>query len=101
TNRGAVGARIKLTIENEGLGRRVIYRTVGSGGSFGASPLRQHVGLGKAARILDLEIRWPTSATEQHFQGVAKDQLRDVPEFARDYKVAERRPVRLGGVRRQ
>jgi tetratricopeptide (TPR) repeat protein len=101
TNRGAVGVRIKVTVENEGQGRRVIYRTVSSGGSFGASPLRQHIGLGKAARILDLEIRWPTSATEQHFQDVGKNQLLGIKEFARDYEKVDRRPVRLGGGRRQ
>ena len=32
-----------------------IYRTVGSGGSFGASPLEQHIGLGKSARISQIE----------------------------------------------
>ena len=31
TNRSAIGARIKVTIENEGHGTRFIYRTVGSG----------------------------------------------------------------------
>src|SRR5712691_8143782 len=54
TNRAAIGARIKLTVENEGRGTRSIHRAVGSGGSFGASPLEQHIGLGKAARIGDI-----------------------------------------------
>src|SRR5262245_59319237 len=63
TNRAAIGARIKLTVENEGRGTRSIYRLVGSGGSFGASPLEQHIGLGKSARIVDLEIWWPGSNT--------------------------------------
>ena len=31
-------ARIKVTVKNEGSGMRSIYRTVDSGGSFGASP---------------------------------------------------------------
>ncbi len=47
TNRAAIGARIKLTVENEGRGIRTIHRSVGSGGSFGASPLEQHIGLGE------------------------------------------------------
>ena len=63
TNRAAVGARIKVAVENAGQGIRTIHRTVGSGGSFGASPLAQHIGLGKAARIVDLEIWWPTTNT--------------------------------------
>jgi len=38
-----------------------------SSGSFGASPLQQHVGLGKDARIQEIEIWWPTSTTREHF----------------------------------
>ena len=41
TNRAAIGARITVTVDGEG-GRRVVHRSVGSGGSFGASPLQQH-----------------------------------------------------------
>ena len=53
-----------------------IYRTVGSGGSFGASPLEQHIGLGKSARIVDVEIWWPASNTRQHFADVAEEPVR-------------------------
>src|SRR5258708_4503029 len=45
SNRSAIGARIAVTVENEGAGRRTIYRQVSSGGTFGASPLEQHIGL--------------------------------------------------------
>jgi tetratricopeptide (TPR) repeat protein len=100
TNRGAVGARIKVTVENKGHGTRSIYRTVGSGGSFGASPLQQHVGLGKDARIVDLEIWWPTSNTRQHFANVDKNQFLEIKEFAQDYIKLDRRPYRLGGAQR-
>jgi hypothetical protein len=51
TNRSAIGARIKVTVQDQGQPPRAIYRTVTSGGSFGASPLQQHIGLGKSARI--------------------------------------------------
>ena len=47
SNRTAVGARIKVTVEDEKGQRRAIHRTVGPGGSFGASPLLQHIGLGQ------------------------------------------------------
>ena len=66
SNRSAIGARIKVTVENAGGGTRAIYRTVGSGGSFGASPLAQHIGLGPHARIADIELQWPTTNTRQH-----------------------------------
>ena len=100
TNRAAIGARIKVTVENKGQGTRSIYRTVGSGGSFGASPLQQHIGLGKDARILDLEIWWPTSNTRQHFPNVQKNQFLEITEFAQDYARLERKPYRLGGAKR-
>jgi hypothetical protein len=100
SNRAAIGARIKLTVENPGHGTRTIYRTVGSGGSFGASPLQQHIGLGALARILDLEIWWPTSNTRQHFANLEKNQFLEIKEFAQDYAKLERRPFRLGGEKR-
>jgi len=100
TNRAAIGARIKVTVDNEAQGVRSIYRTVGSGGSFGASPLQQHVGLGKDARILDIEIWWPTSNTRQHFVNVGKNQFLEIKEFAQDYAKLDRKPYRLGGAKR-
>ena len=63
TNRAAIGARIKVTVENEDHSLRSIYRDVNSGGSFGASPLEQHIGLSRARRIDTIEIWWPTSIT--------------------------------------
>lgn len=96
TNRAAIGARIKVTVEDEGQPTRSIYRTVGSGGSFGASPLQQHIGLGKNAKIKDIEIWWPTSNTRQHFTNVAKNQFLQVKEFSQDYVRLDRKPYRLG-----
>jgi hypothetical protein len=59
-NRFAVGARIRIRITEDGKSRD-IYRTVNSGGSFGASSLHPHIGLGKATVIDELEMRWPGS----------------------------------------
>jgi tetratricopeptide (TPR) repeat protein len=100
TNRPAIGARIKLTVENEGRGTRSIYRSVGSGGSFGASPLEQHIGLGKAARIVELEIWWPGSGTRQRVVGLPSNQAMEFTELAPSYARIERRPVKLGGTSR-
>lgn len=97
TNRAAIGARIKVTVEDEGKPPRSIYRTVGSGGSFGASPLTQHIGLGRSARILDLEISWPTSRSRQNFSNIRANQFLEIQEFAKDYKVLDRPKFRLGG----
>jgi tetratricopeptide (TPR) repeat protein len=99
SNRGAIGARIKVTVANAQAEPRSIYRMVGSGGSFGASPLAQHIGLGKAARIVQLEIWWPASNTRQTFAGVGKNQFLEIKEFANDYKKLDRHRFRLGGAR--
>ena len=100
TNRVGIGARIKVTVKNQGEDPRSIYRTVNSGGSFGASPLQQHIGLGKDAHILDLEIWWPASNTRQHFSNVEKNQFLEIKEFAPDYLKLDHKPYRLGGARR-
>ena len=100
SNRAAIGSRIKVSVENENHERRFIYRTVGSGGSFGASPLQQHIGLGKNARILSLEVWWPASNTRQTFNDIGKNQFIEIKEFEKNYTHLERRQVRLGGVNR-
>jgi tetratricopeptide (TPR) repeat protein len=97
SNRGAIGVRIKITVANAQGARRSIYRTVVSGGSFGASPLAQHIGLGKSARIVELEVWWPASNTRQRFTRVGKNQFLEIREFARDYKRLDRHAFRLGG----
>jgi tetratricopeptide (TPR) repeat protein len=99
TNRAAIGARIKVTVQNKGQGARSIYRTVGSGGSFGASPLEQHIGLGKSARILSLEVFWPVSNTRQSFPSVGKNQFLEIKELANNYTKLDRKPVHPGGPR--
>ncbi len=97
-NRCAIGARIKVTLTNAGQGTRSIYRTVGSGGSFGASPLEQHIGLGKSAQNVSVEILWPGDvANPQRFASVDKNQAIEIHQFAHDYKRIVRHPVHLGG----
>ena len=100
TNRSAIGARITLRVENAGRGIRSIHRSVGNGGSFGASPLEQHIGLGKSARIVDLEIWWPGSNTRQRVAGLVKNQSVEIMELTRSYTTIERRPNSLGGTRK-
>ncbi len=97
SNRGAIGARIAVTVVNQGGERRSIWRTVGSGGSFGASPLQQHVGLGKAAKIEKIEVWWPASKTQQSFENVGVDQFIEIKEFEKSFTPLTRRSFRLGG----
>ena len=95
TNRAAIGARITVTVEGEG-GRHVVHRSVGSGGSFGASPLQQQIGLGAGVRRVDVEIWWPTSNTRQRFANVDKNRFLEITEFAPAPKTLDRPFLRLG-----
>lgn len=85
TNRSGVGVQIKVTVQNDGHAERSIYRTVGSISSFGGNPLEQHIGLGHGARIVAIDIHWPTSNTNQHFTGVEINQFIAVKEFEANY----------------
>ena len=97
SNRPGIGARIHLTVTNAGGAPREIYRTVGSGASFGASPLEQHIGIGKSAKILNMEVWWPTSNTRQNFRDVGVDQFILVKEFEPTFTVTTRKAYQLGG----
>ena len=83
-------------MENTPGGRRSIHRTVNSGGTFGASPLQQHIGLGKAARIVDVEVFWPVSNTRQHFANVAKNQVIEITRAVGDRDGACTETVSIG-----
>ena len=95
TNRPAVGARIKLTVLGNDGKPRTIFREVNSGGSFGASPLQQHIGIGKASQVETVEIAWPTSKTRQVFNKVSANQFIQVREFAKSYSKSERRRIKI------
>lgn len=79
SNRSAIGARIRATIVEHGK-ERSIYRHVNSGASFGANPLRQHIGLGSAEEISKLEIYWPTSDITQIFEHIPAGQAIEITE---------------------
>jgi hypothetical protein len=97
SNRTAVGARITVSVTDAQGHRRSIYRAVGTGGSFGVSPLAQHIGLGHEARAVDLDIWWPTTDTRQRFTGLSGDQWVQIEEFATGYTTLPRARVTLGG----
>lgn len=79
SNRSALGARIKVNIKTAA-GSRAIYKTVSSGASFGASPLRQEIGLGQAQGIESVEIFWPTTGETQTLRGLSMDRFYAVRE---------------------
>ena len=58
-NRDAMGAKIKVNVVEKSGKKRMVCATVGTGGSFGASSLRQEIGLGGAEKIESVEVMWP------------------------------------------
>ncbi|NOT29366.1 MAG: CRTAC1 family protein [Planctomycetes bacterium] len=79
SNRPGIGARIRCEITENGV-KRSVYKHVNSGGSFGANPLRQMIGLGKATGIGVLEVYWPTSDLTQTFRDVPVDAAFEITE---------------------
>ena len=79
SNRSAIGARVRIDIEENGM-PRTVYRWVNSGGSFGANPLRQAIGVGQAKHIQRLEVLWPTTGDVQSFENLAVDQFIEIGE---------------------
>ncbi len=96
SNRAAIGARIHLIITENGQARS-IYRHINSGGSFGANPFRQTIGLAQAQQIDVLEIFWPTTGETQSFLQVPINQYIEIIEGESHHSKIELNPFKLGG----
>ena len=96
TNRSAIGARVRIEFE-EAAKKRTVYRHVNSGGTFGANPLRQHIGLGKCELIKLLEIYWPASDSTQRFENVPVNQLVRIVEGENEYHQQRYEPFAFAG----
>jgi hypothetical protein len=99
TNRAAFGARIRVTIREKIDGKwaeRSIYRAVGSVSSFGGNPMEQHIGMGKASVIKEIEIWWPVSGERQRFRNVAVDRTFHVREGRNVLDRIEVKPFEIG-----
>jgi hypothetical protein len=79
-NRMAIGGRVRLQVEDANGRLREIHRVIGTGGSFGSSSLQLEVGLGAATRIVSLDVLWPGSGTQSHFEEVPMDTVLEVRE---------------------
>ncbi len=100
SNRAAIGTRIRVVLESDGKPEQR-FRWVTSGGSFGASPLMQHIGLGPDARILRLEIEWPAGSgapgrQRQVVNDVPIDSFIVVTEGTPGFRLAPRPRFELG-----
>ena len=66
SNKSAIGTKLEIILDS---GQR-IFRTVGTGGSFGASSLQAEIGLAQANRIDTLIVNWQLSE-RQVFVGLS------------------------------
>jgi hypothetical protein len=78
-NKLAIGSQIKVSFTEQGV-KRSVYRDVNSGGSFGANPLRQEIGIGQAKMIDEIEIKWAGSNTVQRFRNITPNQFLHITE---------------------
>ncbi len=79
SNRMGIGAKITVTVDENGHERK-IYRDMNAGGSFGGSSLRFQIGIGKASVVKKMEIKWPSSAPLQIFENVPANKFYKVHE---------------------
>lgn len=88
SNRPAVGARVELVIEENGV-ERSIHRQVSTGGSFGNNSLQLEIGLGAAEIVRQLRVHWPTSRSTQLFENIAANRVIAIAEGESDFDVVE------------
>ncbi len=94
SNRAALGAHLAVHVSTPG-GARTVFKTVNSGGSFGANPLRQEIGLGNAVAIERVEVFWPTTGQRQVFTGLELNALYQLTEGMALAERRELRPIRF------
>ena len=85
-NKAAIGAKIKLTFNDFGK-KRSVYKVLNSGGTFGANPLMQHIGIGKATTVETIEITWPGCKHIQQLENIVANQQIRIREGSDQYTV--------------
>ncbi len=88
TNRSAIGSRVRLVI-SELDQSRTLYRTVGTGGSFGSSSLRLEIGLRRATAVEAIEITWQATGIVQRFEDIPLDRMLRLVEGESLYEVID------------
>ncbi len=94
SNRSAIGARIKVKARTAA-DERQIFKTVNSGGSFGANPLRQQLGVGAATNAF-VEVFWPTTGKTQVFENLAAGRFYHIRETEPKAVRIDLKPFKLG-----
>lgn len=85
SNRSAIGCRIRVIVIDHGQPRS-IFKWVNSGGSFGANPLQQQIGLGNATEIDRVEVFWPVTGITQVVDRIDMDQFVEITEGVEGFR---------------
>ena len=75
SNRSAIGARVRVVTGGESQ----VHEVRGGGSYMSQNDLRVHAGLGSAAKVERVEVRWPIG-TEEAWQDVASNQVLTLEE---------------------
>ena len=95
SNRNGIGSRIQLVVREPEGQTRTIHRVLRSGGSFGASPLRLEIGLGKASSIDTLTIHWHGSGVNQVFEKLPANRWITIEEASAQPSIRELTPIQF------
>lgn len=100
-NKPAIGARVKVVIEVNGMERH-LYRSINAGASFGGNSLELELGLGKATVIKNVEITWPCKdCPVENFTGLEINKAYQIVQgnstpIEREYKSVTFKPMKEG-----
>jgi len=96
SNRDGLGARLRVVVRTAE-GRRAIRALVSSGGSFGGSPFRVELGLGRAEAVEVLEVHWPATGKTQRVNDLAPNRRYRIREGESRATAIGLERFRLGG----
>jgi hypothetical protein len=80
SNRAAIGARVRVEVEEPDGSTRRIYRVIGSGSSFGGNSLVATIGLRKARSVQSVTVAWPASKRQQTLKDLPMDRVHSIIE---------------------
>jgi len=87
SNRGAIGARVRIQAIDSVGATKQHYHVVSTGGSFGSAGLQIQAGLAEAQKVSELEISWPYKASRSIFHDVDVNQCIHIKENQTNYEV--------------
>ncbi|HEX6810588.1 MAG TPA: CRTAC1 family protein [Planctomycetota bacterium] len=93
-NRFGIGARVRAHVAGAD-GERDVYATVGVGGSLGDNPYRAHLGLGRADRVVFVEVKWPAKGDRQRLDAVPMDAVLRIEQGGTSWERVERKRLRI------